>query len=1295
MFELGSCAKSLLRIVGFLLAFGAFPPAVSAQQPWDGPAFSGRPAEIAAAVPDLVSASEPAVIVLLDETQIVLDASDRAVETNRVIYRIGTAPPADWSIIGAVWQPWRQQRPVVRARVITPDGRVVQFDEKALAETPLHVDSPDTFADSRVLRAPLPALSAGAIVEVQTVVRDTQPLFNRGVVRRVPFGKVVPVLRSVLTIDAPSTLPLRHSMRLLPNVAPSVTTSGRNTRLRFESGRLEALDPADLVFESAENPKQPYVAFSTASSWRDVAGGYAAIVDGRIAESNAAAIAKEVIGDATDRNQIIDRVLEKVQRGIRYAAVELGSGSIIPRSPGETLKLEYGDCKDQAAVMISLLRSAGVEAYMALLSAGPGPDVEPDLPGFGAFDHAIVYIPGPEPLWIDSTVRFSRAGQLPVQDQGRLALIVKPDTTALVQTPDLPSGSSETHEVFLAEDGPGRIVVTRDFSGTRELTVRVEQSELQPAQLEEALKEHARIFYAAKDVRSVERSDPADFSRPFRIRFEVTDAGFAQTTGGESAFFIFPFSTIAEGPLALVTLIDDKRLSAGLDFGEAFVREWKYRVIPPPGYRKLARPANSTSSLGPATVTRTFAEEIDGTITASIRLDSGKRRYSGQDLAALKKEIEELDEDSFIEVKFEQTAQAYLEEGKGREALKEFRALAELHPDEAVHHVQLAHALLRLGMGESAREEARKAVQLEPSSAQAHAALGFILEHDVMGRPWRPGFDLQQARAAYEKALELASDDATIRAEYAILLEYDAAGVRYAPGVDLTSAIEQYRKVEDELEKSTQYRRNLPYVLLRTGKYEELKGSSVPADIRLAAIAASDGVAASMREAGRLDAAQRSSLLEAAGSLLIQMRLYEPAAALIRAAANSTNPRAALTRASQVERMRRHEELLTDTKDPTTVARQFFVKAFLGGRGEELSPLLTKAGREELRQTPDLKPLIASQPLASLAGTGELSLAANADAALSMMSPGADGDDSTGYRIDLAGPMVSLGPRRTLTHLFVVMEDGEYRVLTAGPNEFALAKGALRFLEGGDVVTARKWLDWAEEEVDLARIDGETLNISAFFAVWFNSPTKNLPRMRQAAAALLSSSPEAASTALPILQEGRQATTGRVRLGLNLAYGTALLTLGRHEEALAVGREVMRADPQSRGIFLVAECLFRLGRIAELESLLEQELPKSGDVRDVTLLLAAVELHQGNAAQSEGRLRDLASSGRQRGEDTRTLGWLRVYADQISESDIAANFGGNSPPPLFDSLGCVLLPSSMPRPAKQRTRSRHLHDRST
>src|SRR6185437_9447401 len=106
----------------------------------------------------------------------------------------------------------------------------------------------------------------------------------------------------------------------------------------------------------------------------------------------------------------------------------------------------------------------GIQAYVALLSTGPGVDVTADLPGMTQFNHAIVYVPADgaqKALWIDATAEFFQPGILPWQDSGRMALIIAPQTVGLTRTPDPSPKNSrliETRTFTLAPFGPSHVV---------------------------------------------------------------------------------------------------------------------------------------------------------------------------------------------------------------------------------------------------------------------------------------------------------------------------------------------------------------------------------------------------------------------------------------------------------------------------------------------------------------------------------------------------------------------------------------------------------------------------------------------------------------------------------------------------------------------------------------------------------------------------------------------------------------------------------------------------------------------
>ena len=92
--------------------------------------------------------------------------------------------------------------------------------------------------------------------------------------------------------------------------------------------------------------------------------------------------------------ETIAKIVERLHREVRYTGVEFGAARLIPEYPAETLRRHFGDCKDKSTLLVAALRASGIDAYLALLSAGDEQDVSADLPGLGMFNHAIVYVPG-------------------------------------------------------------------------------------------------------------------------------------------------------------------------------------------------------------------------------------------------------------------------------------------------------------------------------------------------------------------------------------------------------------------------------------------------------------------------------------------------------------------------------------------------------------------------------------------------------------------------------------------------------------------------------------------------------------------------------------------------------------------------------------------------------------------------------------------------------------------------------------------------------------------------------------
>jgi transglutaminase-like putative cysteine protease len=96
--------------------------------------------------------------------------------------------------------------------------------------------------------------------------------------------------------------------------------------------------------------------------------------------------------------------LRFVQRGLRYFALSLGEGGLIPRSVEAIWASRFGDCKDAAQLYVAGARRNGLDACAALVSTTLGPSLDGFLPSPAVFNHCIVRLRlSGATYWLDPT----------------------------------------------------------------------------------------------------------------------------------------------------------------------------------------------------------------------------------------------------------------------------------------------------------------------------------------------------------------------------------------------------------------------------------------------------------------------------------------------------------------------------------------------------------------------------------------------------------------------------------------------------------------------------------------------------------------------------------------------------------------------------------------------------------------------------------------------------------------------------------------------------------------------------
>lgn len=1216
--------------------------------------------------------------VIAEEGHYTFDAEGKKTYTYRLTYRISSATALEhWSTISAEWTPWYQYPPELSATVTTPSGKKYELDKKSAAEVPVGTGDRRLFSDRRRLVAPLPGLEVGALVEQVTVKRDRRPFFGEGTVGRFYFGMRVPVFLSRLVLEAPEKVPLTWAIRGT-DIEPDIEVEDGIRTVVFEKAPVAPQGDFER-FMPSEHARYPYVAFSTAKSWQTVAARYTALAEKKLLGADVAEMTKG-LDKSLGKRRLIEKLVRRLHERIRYTGIEFGRQAIVPYTPKETLGRGYGDCKDKGTLLVAMLRSLGIEAHLAILNAGYGEDALPKLPGLESFNHAIVYVPGKEPLWIDATAELTPVGEIPTTVQGRRALIASFDTTGLVEIPEHPAGFANYQEhrtVHLAPWGPARIIEVTSGRGAMQDKLRAQYASAPRLQIAEALEKYVRSSYRAARLSNFDMTEPRDLSKPFSIAIEAEDAAVATTGPREATVELRTavlFSWLPE-ELRLAALAepedgDEERRAAAnrilarkrdFVFPEPYAASVTYDIRIPPQFELDKALENRSFSLGPATVAEAYEVSPDK-IVARFSIDLAKRRYSGDEIRAFVVGLYEVFDQAVGRVRLVHRGARLLGEGKTKDALEVYRGLAAASPDDAVARARFAEALLAVGLGGPARTEIAEAQRLDAGSKFVQRLAGLVYSHDLFGRRFGAGFPRDRAVAAYRRVLALDPAHHQSRFALAVVLEHDEHGERYGDVEGTKEAVELYRALPSE--GLAAHQSNLLLALLHAGDFEGLEEAASiasPTDARNAllfvAVAVTESVDAAFAriEELRLTKEKQQEVYEAAATTLAHRRRYEIARAVVqRAARTASDPIAMQQRLATLSKLRRYEEHRRKDSDPISVVEKMLERMF--------APDLDVAAITELFVTDGKKSSVKAQidrikigfnAFWSVAKKSGLPVSMTRDNVLALTQFFSEGNDDIGYRI--AGRIAgSDGPR--ISWWFVVKQRGKYRVRATETSLPAVGEEAMLLLARKKELAARRWLNWAKEVVDDDR-GADPLAINPFLALW--SPS--IDDVRLGAAALQALGPRGGNVVDVLTQRRKRHRAPEVRIHIDHALVLALNEAKQHKKKVEVAERLYRQLPESEMAFgMYCGALVDAGRAKEALKLLSKRLEDRPRDTLTRTRLADLLTVTGDRERAEA----VMQKGIQIGAATPTmynnLAWLRLFTGEVDDDDVALALEANA-----------------------------------
>jgi hypothetical protein len=406
--------------------------------------------------------------------------------------------------------------------VLSPSGRLLTLDHDRVHDS--EAPSVPGYDTARRKIFSLPGVEPGAILHVR----------YRRVWKRFPFpyiflelpiGDEIPVVRSSLRVEIPRTAVLRHGIAAAPAQAPTVSDTSYARRYDWHWADLPAYRPEVLAAPGAN----PRVQLSTFPDWKTFGDWYARLIReaDTVTDDIRAQAAAITAGLATPEEKV--RALYEFVTGMRYVSIPLGVNSFRPHAAANVLRNRYGDCKDKANLLNTLLGTVGIPAKLVLVPRFG--EVNPAVPGL-AFNHAISRVDLPSgPIWVDSTDDVCPFGMLPPGDPGREVLVIdgQPDSLERLPVPD-----PQAHRIDVAIATPGPLALTGHGYAAYRLREAARESDyragtlplLEAAQLEPV----SGVFVSTRET----HSDPSKLDGSFHWKAD------GAWTAATSAPFLLP-----------------------------------------------------------------------------------------------------------------------------------------------------------------------------------------------------------------------------------------------------------------------------------------------------------------------------------------------------------------------------------------------------------------------------------------------------------------------------------------------------------------------------------------------------------------------------------------------------------------------------------------------------------------------------------------------------------------------------------------------------------------------------------
>ncbi len=479
------------------------------------------------------------------------------------------------------------------ARVHRKDNSIDEAVESG--EGPANDPAIAMYTSGRNFYVQFPRLEPGDVVELRYRIDDVTPRNEfadyYGAIQYMQSNEPVGHAEYVLITPKKRKFVI-HSSKL-PKLQVTQKEKGNQRTYRFIAKDVPALLPEPAM------PPWPevlgYVHVSTFENWKALGTWYWGLSKDQFDLDDATRkIVQDVTKNAKTDLEKVRAVYGWVVKNTRYVALEFGIYGFKPRRCVQTVARGWGDCKDKATVIVSMLRELGIPATIVILRTGLRGDFDAKVASLAPFDHAIAYVPSLK-LYLDGTAEYTGSDELPTMDLGARGLLVNEGDTKLVRLPDVDPGRAVRARELAAtvkKSGEATLDVSYDTSGASAPSWRrrYHAKGTRRERLTQDIGREFPGFQLAAGPTAIVANDLEDIEQAVKIRVRGAAPAFGRAEGKQLSMAVTPNHGLTSSYASLSKRRLDVKIPPIGTYDDTF------KIQLPPGVKIVSGPEDATAS---------------------------------------------------------------------------------------------------------------------------------------------------------------------------------------------------------------------------------------------------------------------------------------------------------------------------------------------------------------------------------------------------------------------------------------------------------------------------------------------------------------------------------------------------------------------------------------------------------------------------------------------------------------------------------------------------------------------------